>query len=82
MHIEPLGTESIERYLELRNLRFYLPRDGEDFLLLFSSERCQVHVQVRSLAATGTCWRSVSTALSTTPPATGAGSWSWSTSGT
>lgn len=46
MHIEPLSTDLIERYLRLRNFRFFRDNDSEDFLLLFSSERCQVHVQI------------------------------------
>src|ERR1700761_5440796 len=45
MHIEPLSTELIERYLHLRDFRFFRDDDG-DFLLLFSSERCQLHVQM------------------------------------
>ena len=46
MHIEPLSTELVERYLQLRSFRFFRDNDGGDFLLLFSSERCQLHVQI------------------------------------
>ena len=37
VQIEPLGTELIERYLDSQGLRFFRGRDGNEFLVLFTS---------------------------------------------
>ncbi|HUL99401.1 MAG TPA: YbjN domain-containing protein, partial [Mycobacterium sp.] len=47
VHIEPLSTELIERYLDLRGLRFYRGRDGREFLVLFSTDHGQLQVSLR-----------------------------------
>src|ERR1700724_1783507 len=47
VQIEPLGTELIERYLDSQGLRFFRGRDGNEFLVLFSTEHGQLQVNIR-----------------------------------
>jgi hypothetical protein len=47
MDIEPLTAELIERYLDLRELRFFRGRDDREFLLLMSGEQSRLHVHLR-----------------------------------
>lgn len=47
MEIEPLSTQLIERYLSSRDLRFYRSNDGDEYLVLFSTEHGKLHVTMR-----------------------------------
>jgi Putative bacterial sensory transduction regulator len=43
MYIEPLSTELLERYLDLRDLKFFRGRDGNEFLLLMNGDKSRLH---------------------------------------
>jgi hypothetical protein len=47
MYIEPLAPELIERYLDLRDLKFFRGRDGDEFLLLMSGEQSRLHIHLQ-----------------------------------
>jgi hypothetical protein len=48
MHVEPFGTELIERYLDSRGWRFFRGRTGREFLVLLSTGQGELHVNVRA----------------------------------
>jgi len=47
VHVEPLSTQLIERYLDSRGLRFYRSQDGKGLLVLFSTEHGKLQANLR-----------------------------------
>jgi hypothetical protein len=53
MHIEPFSAELVERCLDRRELKFFRGRDGEDFLILISSDRSRLHAHLEVCGPNG-----------------------------
>src|SRR4051794_33321692 len=58
MYIEPLSTELLERYLDLRGLKFFRGRDGNEFLLLMNGDKSRMHLHL-SLSGPDRDWLAV-----------------------
>ncbi len=47
MHVEKFNADLIERYLELRRLRFNRADNGREFVVAMRGERCKMRVRLR-----------------------------------